>query len=728
MSFPALLAFISAALCGGVALFGYAQERRSFVRRVFFAGQMALALSEICAGVLANAVSPGAALRWVQLGLIPTAFLPGCWLLFSLTFARPREDWKKWKGAVAAAFALPLSLVALFWDFLLLPTFDVFPAPIPAPIPLGWAGYLLHLLLLLLSILVLRNLETTLRAAVGMKRYRIKYMIVGLGSLFAILIYTSSQAILFSALHLQTGVIRSVAILAANFLIVVSLLRDRMEETEIYISPALAYQSTTVMVVGAYLVAVGLLTKAIDLLGGNRFLPLGILFIFLAVLGLIIVMLSDEMRQNVQRFIGQNLYRPRYDYRKEWMAFTQRTAPRIAIHPLCAVICQRVSETFGTPSVTIWLVDEDRERVELGGSTRFSEGDARALKPFEPEALALLQWLEAQPLPVDFHHAPRDDAQTLQNARRDYFDQACIAYAFPLTSADRLLGMMTLDARVTHEPLSIEDLDLLHILCVQAAGQLLNAQLAGQVAEAQRMEAFQSLSAFFIHDLKNLASVLSLTVQNLPQHYDNPAFRQDALHVISQSVAKMNTMCSRLSTFGHRLVIEPAVVDLNGLISETLDNIKLSLPITIHKTLQPLPPLMLDAEQIQKVVMNLILNARDAIAQTARGDGTIQVTTQRSDGRVWFSVTDNGCGMSRDFVERLLFRPMQTTKSEGLGIGLYHCKTIIEAHRGRIAVDSQEGEGATFRVTLPLDLKESHKVNPPAVAPSPTHSKPNDAR
>jgi signal transduction histidine kinase len=105
----------------------------------------------------------------------------------------------------------------------------------------------------------------------------------------------------------------------------------------------------------------------------------------------------------------------------------------------------------------------------------------------------------------------------------------------------------------------------------------------------------------------------------------------------------------------------------------------------------------MDPEQMQKVVLNLVLNANDAL----REGGHIRVATGQSDRWVYVSVTDDGCGMSRDFMARSLFKPFRTTKGEGLGIGLFHTKTIVEAHRGRIEVESEEGKGTTFRVLLP---------------------------
>jgi signal transduction histidine kinase len=116
------------------------------------------------------------------------------------------------------------------------------------------------------------------------------------------------------------------------------------------------------------------------------------------------------------------------------------------------------------------------------------------------------------------------------------------------------------------------------------------------------------------------------------------------------------------------------------------------------KNLSPLPKLLLDQEQIVKVVTNLVLNATEAVS----GDGEVRIATSQNNGWAVLAVTDNGCGMSAEFVDRALFRPFQTTKENGLGIGMFQSKMIVEAHGGRIAVESEPGKGTAFQVFLPV--------------------------
>jgi putative PEP-CTERM system histidine kinase len=214
---------------------------------------------------------------------------------------------------------------------------------------------------------------------------------------------------------------------------------------------------------------------------------------------------------------------------------------------------------------------------------------------------------------------------------------------------------------------------------------------------AKELEAFQTMSAFFIHDLKNAASSLSLMVQNLPVHFNDAAFREDALRGIRSTVNRINQFIARLSVFRNRLELNPVESDLNELVDEALEGLRLVPGVELVKALHPLPKILADREQLQNVVTNLLFNARDVVGSR----GQIRVETMQCDGRAVLSVADNGSGMSPVFIRDSLFRPFRTTKVKGLGIGLFQSRMIVEAHRGSIQVESEPGKGTTFRVILP---------------------------
>ncbi len=701
MRFEVFLPFGAALISFGLALLVLVRDRRSFVHRTFAAGMIALAVEQIFSGLSFLAALPQEILLWQRLRLLAAAFLPGTWLLFSLSFARAnyKEIVAKWKWVALAAFGLPLALTTVLSRSLFI---GLSLGPSSAwLLDLGWPGYGFNLTLLLCAVLILMNLERTLRASTGSLRWQLKFMVLGVGGLFAVRVYTSSQALLYSSVDSGLAMVNTAALIVADALIVVSLIRVRQWHFSLYLSHAALYNSVTVVIAGAYLLTIGALAKAAVYFGGNQDLVFGAFFVFLALLGLALVLLSDELRQHIKRLVVQHLRRPRYDYRKEWTALTRRTSSIGDTRGLCVAVAKAVSATFGVSSVGLWLLNETKEQLVLAGATVFSEAQRQGLGDAATGIRDLIRIIREQEMPIDLDRSDADWVAKLKRFNLDYFRETRTRYCVPLVAGAEILGMMTLSDRVTKEPFTLEDFDLLKTIADQAAASLLNLRLAEHLMQAKEMEAFQTLSAFFVHDLKNLASTLSVMMENLPIHFDNPAFRNDAIRMTSRSVAKINSMCSRLASFSNTLDLQRVEMDAKGLVGATLATLNGCIKASLIQDLQPVPRLLADPEELQKVLVNLILNADEATG----AHGQIRVGTAHRNGYIVLSVADNGCGMSREFMEHSLFHPFRTTKKKGLGIGLFQCKHVVEAHGGRIEVESEEGKGSTFRVVLPVEAK-----------------------
>jgi putative PEP-CTERM system histidine kinase len=223
-------------------------------------------------------------------------------------------------------------------------------------------------------------------------------------------------------------------------------------------------------------------------------------------------------------------------------------------------------------------------------------------------------------------------------------------------------------------------------------------------AETRQFQSFVRLSAILTHDLKNAIEALSLTVTNMERHFDNHEFRSDAMKTLSLATDNLRTLVARLSNPVATLSGEhrrPRPVDLVPILKRVISitaepaseehEIKLDLPQSLFA--------LVDGERMTKVVENLIINALEAMAGK-RGTLTI-AAGQTEEGQPFFSVSDTGEGMSRQFVEEKLFRPFATTKKKGVGLGLYTCREVVQANGGFIHVDSQRGAGTTFKVVLP---------------------------
>lgn len=701
MTFDFVVSLAAAVFCFVLAFLVLLRNRDSLVHWIFSVGMLVLAIEAVSTGLSIYALLPAEVLRWQRFGFLASSLIPGIWLLFSLTFGRAnyKEFLSQWKWPVLVIFTLPIGIVAIlggdFFEGLDLSQFSV------GSLRIGWAGYLFHLIFLMGAVLILMNLEKTLRTSSGRIRWQIKFMILGIGSLFGVRIYTASQIILFRSLSLDLEVINNGALILVSILIMRALFRVRIFNVDFYVSQTFLYNSLVILFVGIYLFAVGILAKLAIYFERPIALPFGAFFLFLGLLGLVIFLLSDRLRKRLKWFISRHFERPIHDYQKEWTQFTQQTTRVTEIKDLCSVITKMVSKTLDVLSVTIWLLDEKSESVELGGTTIFSEKQLQDLPSIQKDVMELILVIRREKLPVDFDFSQGKWAKEEGRANGDSISLTRIRHCLPLIASGKFLGVMTLSDRVGNEPLSSEDFDLLKTIADQTAGSLLNLKLSADLQQAKEMEAFQTMSIFFVHDLKNLASNLSLTMQNLPVHFDNPDFRKDAVQTISQSLNKINSLCSRLSSLSQKLGLHPMPVDLNDLVRNTLSGLNGCGQIITATDLQPVPRIRVDLEQIQKVLGNLILNAREAL----KDGGEIKVATMQRDGYVVLSVSDNGCGMSREFIQNSLFRPFKTTKKKGMGIGLYQSKMIVEAHGGRIEVESEEGKGTTFRVLLPIDKR-----------------------
>ena len=697
MSFNTILSFTAALLSGILALLVLYRDRRSFIHRTFAAGMITLALEAVLTGLSIQAQLAETVIRWQRVRFVIGAFVPPIWLLFTLSFTREnyRRSLERMKWLLVSCFVIPVVL-GIGLNSGLIRGAESSESSVWI-LGLGWPGDILQIFVLLAVVIVLMSLERTFRVSSGHMRWQIKFMIVGLGSLFAVRIYTGSQTLLFRSVDMGLEVVNAGALIVTGALIIQSLLRLRVLSVDFYPSHAVLYSSFTMILVGVYFITVVILVKLVTYLGGGESLPLRVFLVFLAFLGLSILLLSDRFRHKMKRFIAVQMKRPLYDYRKEWTKFTEKTSTITDVKNLCMTVARMVSETLEVLSVTVWLLDESRVRLRPAGSTVFSETGAGHQISEEGES-KLVKLMRGQEIPIDLDDPDIMWAHELKQSMPDSHREARVRYCAPLLAGGNLLGVMTLGDRVKYEPLSFEEMDLLKTIADQTAGGLLSLKRSEDLRKAKEMEAFQTMSSFFIHDLKNLASKLSMTTQNLPVHFGNPDFRKDALRTITDSVDKINTMCNSLSLLKQEIMLRPTKVDLNEIIASTVRSLN-SCKVSIKQDLYPLPEFLADPEQIQKVLTNLILNANEAI----RSDGEIRVSTGDKNGWAILSVTDNGCGISKEFMEQSLFHPFKTTKKQGMGIGLFHSKMIVEAHQGRIEVKSEERKGSTFRVFLPIN-------------------------
>jgi putative PEP-CTERM system histidine kinase len=693
-----ILNYSAAVFAAAITVAVWFHERRALPQWLLCGGVILLGLESLFSGLAADALLPQDVVYWQKWKFFCISVLPGLWLPFSLAYSRgnARDNLRKWRYFLLGFVLLPIGLCSGILGEVLVSVSRKNTAA-PWVLNLGLPGVLLNLSLVIAAVLILTNLERTYRASVGVMRWRIKFLLLGAGVLWTIRAYTSSESILFRAEGPHLQAFNASALLAACFLLMRSLTRNGRFEVRVYPSSAVLHGSLTLIMAGAYLVAVGAFFKFTNSRAGNWAFEAKTLLLLASLVFLAVLLLSEKARSSTKRFISRHFHRPLYDYRAIWRNFTEGTARRLEQTELSDAVAKLVSHTFQAMSVTIWLVDDSREKLVFAASTSLSHAKAAQLDLDRTDFSLLLEGARNHPEPIDIDSSKAIWAVLARRLQQDEFRKGGNRICVPMTSGSELLGVLMLGDRVNGEPFWPQDFDLLKTLADQAAASLLNIQLSQKLLQTRQVEAFQTMSTFFVHDLKNTASTLSLMLQNLPVHFNDPAFRDDALRGVSRTVAHINDLIGRLSLLRRDLAAQPVEADLNDLVTSALNRVEDVPSINLARDLRPLPRIRVDPTQIENVVTNLLLNARDAV----RSGGRIRVETGRQNGCVVLSVSDNGCGMTPEFIKHSLFRPFQTTKPRGIGVGMFQCKTIVEAHRGRIEVDSEIGKGTVFRVLLP---------------------------
>ena len=660
----------------------------------------ALGIDSFFTGLSLRATQPEGVAYWLTSAFIAKSFVPVVWLGFSLTYSRGdyRQFLTRWKVPLVILGLLPIG-VWLSGPEQLLQVVSPEAADEAWALQFGVRAKVLSGVLLIAFVLILTNLEQTFRAAVGTMRWRIKFVIVALTVIFGTDIYIRSQAILFSVPDQALSGLESAALLVGCVFLVLAYVRAGWAEIDVYPSQAILRSSLTVFVVGGYLFIVGVLAQAVRRFGGAEYFQFQALVVLLGMAGLAVLLLSDRLRQRVQGFAVRHFGRAQHDSVRIWTLFSQQLADVRDQDGLGAVSVRLISETFDVLSVTIWLLDDEKGQLTPGASTARHTGEATAgghRRNFASPAV--VAGLRARSAPFDLDDVGEPWAEELRQLNATTFATGGDRWCVPLRAGEHSLGTLVLADRVNGAGYTVEELELLACIGEQVTSVALNLRLANEVVRAKELEAFRTMSAFFVHDLKNAAASLNLMLQNLPLHFDDPAFREDALRGVGNTARRIDEMIARLSTLRQRPAFRPVEADLNQLVSEALDRLGEMPIVELTRALGPLPMILADGEQIRSVVTNLVLNARDALGP----GGLIQVRTEHHGGRVVLSVVDNGCGMSPAFLNESLFRPFQSTKTKGLGIGLFQSRAIVQAHGGSVHVESEPGKGTTFHVSFPV--------------------------
>lgn len=650
-----------------------------------------------------------------------------------------------WRGRLQGGLMLVASLVSTAWAFMLAiqSGFKLIPVDFiwlaEGVRNFGWGAFLIGLMLKLsrqratsprlyyllgtiivisslmlivpdsvlpLALVDVRYFSQVINAVVGMvmveqlyrnthseQRWAIKYLFLGLGSMFAFDFYLFSDALLFKQIDPGIWYARGAINALAVPLLAVAAARNPDWSLDLFISRRVVFHTTSLLGAGIYMLLMAFAGYYIKAYGGEWGKVLQITFLFAAFVVLIVLLFSGQIRARARVFFNKHFFSYRYDYREEWLRLIRLLSGREINIALYERVIWALGEAVETTGGLLWLCS-DKAPCELVANRNQPVPEL----PIDQELSSLVRFLEQRQWVINLHDYRTDSASYGELVLPQWLLLLEDAWlVVPLVHDERVIGFVVLCQPRTTIKLNWENLDLLKTAGRQAASYLVLQQTADALSEAKQFEGFNRLSAFVVHDLKNLIAQLSLVVKNAEKHRHNPEFIDDAISTIDNAVAKMSRLMAHLRSKGAE--DRGAVADLGQVIANLLAAKSSQQPAPQLNSPFPGFRLNVDPDRLEAIVGHVIQNAQDATPR----DGRVDVHCRQENGKAVIEIADNGSGMDENFIRERLFRPFDSTKGlTGMGIGAYECREFVYAAGGQVMVSSQPGVGTSFKITLPL--------------------------
>ncbi len=546
-----------------------------------------------------------------------------------------------------------------------------------------WANLLLAVFGIVLLEQLYRNVSTT-------ARHGIKFFSLGLAGLFIYEIYLFSQILVFQSIP-SAGWNARGAIYGIAGVFLIATLSKTDDVPQVSLSRNMVFYTTGLLSAGILLFLMSAVGYYIKIYGQDWGAAFQQVLTFTGIVGLVIISTVPRLRASALVIVNKHFFSHKYDYRTEWLKLIKMLSRPLDQEDLQQRAIKAMISVFHSPGAILWLRSNSR---------------------FEPVAAypGAVPRNASEPADSEFIHI-LNNQEWIFDAREQRFpqDRSLPEWAthidnlwiiVPLLNENDLLGYIGLLGENKTGSLTWEDLDLLKTVGRQIASYLARHQAGELLAQSRQFDAYNKLTAFIMHDLKNLIAQQALVVENAAKHKENPAFIEDMINTIDNSVERMSNLLGKMQ---RRDPMPAKALDLEQALIEVIKKCSDVRPAPTLRLEQRGLKAKADRDNLIMVLSHLIRNAQDATPET----GFIDVRLVKSGDRAIIEVEDNGEGMSEEFVKERLFKPFDTTKSgKGMGIGVYQAQEYIHAIGGDISVVSEPGAGTTLSISIPLVAKE----------------------
>lgn len=547
-------------------------------------------------------------------------------------------------------------------------------------------------LFLLLNLWLLVLLEQLYRNADVKIKWALWSFIIALGMSTVFDFVLFAQAALVNQLDFSYWYARGfIAALGMPF-ILISTRRIKNWSVNVFVSREVVFYSSMLLISGVYLLLLAIAGYVINYFGGTWGDVVSIAFVILGGTVLAVLLVTERLRREVKVFITKHFFANKYDYRIEWLKSIDQLSHSSSdnyYEHATQIICSTLNVEQGalvskTSIATYKILYKQGIEIENRQLHHLSAVDDFCQK---------YGWIIDVREFASIEKSYPELTLNLESCRSQQID-----IIIPIFKDEHIWGFFLLTLPQGRSLLNWEDRDLLFAISKQLSNYISLNEANDSLAEAKQFDAFNRMSAFLVHDLKNIQAQLALINVNAKRHRDNPEFIDDVFETIDSATNRLDKVLNQLR---NKQVAESSKkrVSVSHLMEKVAKQRNVALPnVTLEVSTEI--EIVIDEETFYSVLNHLVQNAQEA----TQDEGWVKIRAEFIAGSLHVAVLDNGCGMSSDFIKHRLFKPFDTTKGNaGMGIGVYEAKQFIESAGGTMYVTSFEDEGSIFHLTIPSE-------------------------
>lgn len=671
-----LVGYFSAAVI--IAIFGilvFFARNKTFIARWLMLSIVAFFAANAIAALQVNF---SFSLVWV---ILVDAIKIGCWALLIIALNYQLESLRTLLShRLSVAYLAFLALALVTWYCV-----NLF---------FGASYNFLFFLFTLFNLITLVLLEQFYRNSPDSARWTIWPFIIGIASfsLFDFVLY--AQASMLNSISFEYWYSRGfIACLCVPFMLV-GARRIQNGTVRVFVSRQVVFYSSMLMIAGVYLLVMAFAGYIIRFLGGEWGGLVSVTFLMFASIVLVVLLVTETLRRKVKVFIAKNFFANKYEYRDEWLSLIEKieTTSAESYYQMATEIMIAKLEAAGG-AILKW---QGSHQYQVKYSKGIALGDE-----LEQGLNLCGQFCQQQGWIVDLSEYSR--TPNLYHGlylTSSFYQSSQVNTIVPIFIGKAFYGLFVIGPSAEAKQLNWEDRDLLFAVSKQLGNFISLHEANDKLAESKQFDAFNRMSAFLVHDLKNVQAQLSLINMNAKKHRDNPAFVDDVFETVESATERLDKMLKQLRN-KQLAESQSKEIDLAELIDKVVTQCNIRAPQVIIEQIQSCV-LAIDGETLHSVLHHLLQNAQEATAS----DGWVKISLKAQSEYAVIEISDNGSGMSQEFIEKRLFKPFDTTKGNaGMGIGVYEAKQFVEGLAGSIDVTSEPDVGTRFVLSLPKKNK-----------------------